>query len=364
MQLNSATRTSRASEQADRPIQRGIDYDRYYRVLDLLPGAPLGEIEDRLWLLHDAFNSDALPSVMKSPAEERSKRIEQAAHELRDYWTAHGEAPPSTDLRGTEGLFDALVEVLAGSVEGAAAGQSTRAISSGAASLPVNGSDVRGSETGAAVDPQRTAKSAPLVPPGTWAIVSKPGNRVSDPRETFELVRTQLAPQLLPALPTYFQGRNQPVFTSRPGYNSGVQRVEIALQVVHHHVHVQPECIRAPISEKPSVHHSAARPALTGPNAAAEREPGNSALASANEARVRRTGSMLLSIIVFAVAMALAVWLQLYNWGWAVPGAGRPSAAMPTPRLSSFTGTAPRTTEAFLQPHGRGHHPPPLRLAR
>jgi len=112
---------------------RAIDYDADYRALDLAPGAPLREIEDRARLLYAAFHPDRLPGPLKARAAARSEIINRAADELSRYWKTHGAAPPASrahrrgarsehpgqagdGLGPAEGLLAALADALGAGV--------------------------------------------------------------------------------------------------------------------------------------------------------------------------------------------------------------------------------------------------------
>jgi hypothetical protein len=384
VQRCSVTRTHLTGQQPDRPTPRGVDYDRYYCALDLLPGAPLEEIEDRLRLLRVAFNSDALPSGLKSQVKERSDRVEQAAHELFHHWASHGKAPPSADLSGAEDLLDALVEVLAGNgvdeaeLRHGAHGTPTSGAAPGAAGRQKNGADLQGkdAETGAALDRRATAGTAPSGPPASASGNTiggdsdsglAPSARIEHPvalraepdgREISEPARPQWAALLGPAQAPCFPGANQRIFLNRPEPDPGVHRIEITLQLVHRHILVQQDRVRPPIGQRPL-------PIIAGPTATAPKcTSGNLAIASASEPQRRRhlptTGSLLLKMGIFGIAIVIAAWLQLYNLDPAVPRSGSADGTIPAPPLSiqmGFEANTPRPTGAFAQPAGRNSNP-------
>lgn len=100
-----------------------IDYEDFYHALDLVPGAPLQEIEDRARLLRAAFEPELLPPQFRAVATERMRIIDRAAVELRRYCTTHGAPPPigcaaqTADAQPDLPAVGRLVEALAGALE-------------------------------------------------------------------------------------------------------------------------------------------------------------------------------------------------------------------------------------------------------
>jgi hypothetical protein len=75
------------------------DYDAYYRVLGLEPGATHNEIRQRRRFLMRAFHPDeqrGKDEQFKRDAEEESKKINNAADQLLKYWRTFNKAPPGT----------------------------------------------------------------------------------------------------------------------------------------------------------------------------------------------------------------------------------------------------------------------------
>jgi len=131
-----------------------------------------------------------------------------------------------------------------------------------------------------------------------------------------------------------------------------VQRIEITLQLVHRHILVQQDRVRTPIDLQ-------LPPAIAGPTAIAPKcMSGNPAIAGASKHRRRRLlptiGSLLLKMGIFGVAIAIAAWLQLYDWDPVARGSGYPGSATPAPLSKQMVkANTPRPTGAFAQPVAR-----------
>ena len=104
---------------APEDMDEDIDYDADYRALDLMPGAPLRDIEDRARLLRAAFHPERLPAGLKARTETRSQMIDRAVDELSRYWKTHGAPPPTAAMRSAQagdlppaGLLAALADAL------------------------------------------------------------------------------------------------------------------------------------------------------------------------------------------------------------------------------------------------------------
>ncbi|HTV89399.1 MAG TPA: hypothetical protein VME41_10325 [Stellaceae bacterium] len=118
---------------------RGSDYDAFYRMLDLPPGAPLAAIEDAARLLRTAFQPEGLPASLKRQTQARAQAIARARGELRRFWRTHHKPPPSADLRGAAGLLDALVEALGKSGAATANASAAPALPAVPAASPAGG---------------------------------------------------------------------------------------------------------------------------------------------------------------------------------------------------------------------------------
>jgi hypothetical protein len=143
---------------------------------------------------------------------------------------------------------------------------------------------------------------------------------------------------------------NERILLNWPGPDSRVQSIEITLQLVHRHILVQQDRARVPIYQQPL-------PTMARPTAIASKcTSGNPAIAGSSDHRRRRhlprTGSLLLKMGIFGVAIAIAAWLQLYNWDPAAPGSGYPGGTIPAPlsKQMGFDANTPRPTGAFAQP--------------
>ncbi len=139
MPRQQTVQTLRVFVERDLAAPEAIDYDADYRALDLMPGAPLRDIEDRARLLHAAFHPPRLPAGLKARAEARTQMIDRAVDELSRYWQTHGAPPPTAEMRpGPPGdpldtpddffaaLADALGTGAAGAPEGATGDRRTR----------------------------------------------------------------------------------------------------------------------------------------------------------------------------------------------------------------------------------------------
>src|SRR5260370_10861924 len=138
MPRQQTVQTLRVLAGRDLAAPEAIDYDGDYRALDLMPGAPLRDIEDRARLLHAAFQPRRLPAGLKARAEARTQTIDRGVDELSRYWQTHGAPPPTAEMRpgppgdpldSPEGFFAALADALgtgaAGAPEGVTANRRT-----------------------------------------------------------------------------------------------------------------------------------------------------------------------------------------------------------------------------------------------
>jgi hypothetical protein len=112
VQRKAATKSNAGGGCRDARVRRGSEYDAFYRLLDLPPGAPLAAIEDAARLQRAAFQPDGLPGHLRPQTEARAQAVARALGELRYFWKSYRNAPPSADLAGAAGLLDALVEAL------------------------------------------------------------------------------------------------------------------------------------------------------------------------------------------------------------------------------------------------------------
>lgn len=72
------------------------DYDRYYEILRLQPGAGLSEIESSWKYWAPLFHPDNYaPGALQDRANNELKELNDARDQLRNWWTTNGGAPPS-----------------------------------------------------------------------------------------------------------------------------------------------------------------------------------------------------------------------------------------------------------------------------
>jgi hypothetical protein len=83
-------------------IQTTIDYDWYYQILELPPGAPLEEIKRNYRKLVRRWHPDRVPESEKLVATEKMKEINEACEILERYWGSNGSPPPSAERQRQE----------------------------------------------------------------------------------------------------------------------------------------------------------------------------------------------------------------------------------------------------------------------
>src|SRR5260370_25815374 len=99
MPRQQTVQTLRVFVERDLAAPEAIDYDADYRALDLMPGAPLRDIEYRARLLHAAFHPPRLPPGLNARAGARTQMFELAVDEVSRYWQTHRAPPPTADMR-------------------------------------------------------------------------------------------------------------------------------------------------------------------------------------------------------------------------------------------------------------------------
>jgi hypothetical protein len=388
MRRNLAATTSGTGQERDHPVRRGADYDRYYRALDLRPGAPLQEIEDRIQLLRAAFHPDELPHLLKSQAQERFNIIQWAADELRDYWETYAAAPPSADLSGTEGLLDALVEALEGSLIETAGGAAVARETSPARfhaepAGPRIDRTNRRPDAGRGDDRQRADDPPIAVPERRRAVAVQPyllartpaasagisgrgaGPRLPAPhgelgravvRRSEPAAQAVFGPEIFGsgAGPPYDRGPHRLVVRHQLPADPTVQRIEIALEIVQRHVFALPDHLQRMIRLDSPLDIDTANRANVGV-VAVDPNPSVPLIAGPSEPRRRRRFSgALLALGIVGLAFALAIWIQVH--GLDRDGVGTAPVA-PPPQQLGLLATRPAPTGAFALPAARDPYP-------
>lgn len=79
-------------------MPNALDYNGWYRVLDLAPGAGLQQIDENWKLLVSAWHPDKFVGGLRDKATERLQEVNSARDELTRYWREFGRAPPTSPL--------------------------------------------------------------------------------------------------------------------------------------------------------------------------------------------------------------------------------------------------------------------------